>query len=140
MGASGSNHRLSKEERQDRNNRRQQKIRDNVERNARSSAEDGVSRTEIERYRHLREKEIAHYQLIRGDQSFTKTDLVAILIRLRETRQSRGPDPIDMYHSLTVKDLIVLIRGELYSPEKKTDPDQIPALPSGSEVILSRRA
>jgi len=133
MGATTSR-RISKEERKDRDRRRQQKIQDNVERNARSITPDAPV-TSVERYRQLREKEIGHFQLLRGDRSFTKTDLVAILVRLRQSHpshQSHPPDPIDVYHALTIKDLIVLIREELYSPAT-------PALPRPTDLVVSRK-
>ena len=119
MGVSASR-RLTRDQRKERDRRRQEKIRQTLEHHERSLPVEGTPVTSVTHYRALREKEIGHQQLLRGDRSFTKTDLVAILIRLRGLQGPDTPDPVDIYHALTIPDLIVLIREELYSPPKTT--------------------
>lgn len=51
-------------------------------------------------------------QVDRGDKPLTKSDLIAILIRLDPKCQM---DAISIHNSLTTKDIIALIRGVIYT-------------------------
>jgi len=119
MGNGQAVARVDSKTRKERNQIRGQKMQENMERVDRYMTERLQDQNrQIATPETLRETQMLLHirdQAQRGDRPLTKTDLVAILIRLQPVRL-RTEDATKIYQELTSRDLIILIREILYVP------------------------
>lgn len=105
---------------------REKKIRDNITK-AQQATENRMRQQTTTITRHdFHEYEILHAaqkQVERGDKPLTKNDLIAILVRLQPDHMK---NIYSIQQSLTMKDLIALIRGIIYDADTitATTPEQ----------------
>ena len=140
MGNGQTTARVDTKTRKERNQVRGQKMQENMERVDRYTTERLQDRNrQIATPETLRETQMLLHireQAQRGDRPLTKTDLVAILIRLQPVRL-RTEDATKIYQELTSRDLIILIREILYVPSP--DEASIPALPVSTMLVPTSR-